>query len=160
MTSRAGTPSKVYLALRVPASPERAFEAFTQEIGSWWQPDALYPLTRQGDGRLSFEPGPGGRLITTSADGEVFEIGRVSVWEPGRRLVFSWRQESYPAGQETEVEVHFEPVGRETRVSLEHRAWDLIPRRSAARHGFPEAVTLEHVARWWRASLEHLRGSI
>ena len=147
------SPSKVYLALRVPASPERAFEVFTAEIGAWWQPDDLFRITSRGDGQLRFEPGAGGRLVATFEDGEVFEIGRVSVWDPGRRLVFSWRQQSFPAGRETEVEVRFEPAGDETRVSLEHRAWDRVPRRSAARHGFPDAVTLEHVARWWRRSL-------
>jgi hypothetical protein len=143
----------------VPASPERAFEVFTQEIGSWWQPDDLFRITDRGDGRLRFEPGPGGRLLASFEDGGEFEIGRVSVWEPGRRLMFSWRQESFPPGQETEVEVRFEPVEGQTRVSLEHRAWDRIPRGSAARHGFPERVTLEHVARWWRVSLQRMKAA-
>lgn len=149
-------PSWVYLALRVPASPDVAFEVFTQEIGQWWQPGMLFPITDRGDGRLSFEAGVGGRLLSTLPDGEVFEIGRISVWEPGRRLVFSWRQQSFTPGQETEVEVRFEAVDGETRVSLEHRGWDRLPRRSAARHGFPEWATLEQVARWWRASLQKL----
>ena len=30
--------SKVYVALRVKASPERAFQAFVDEIGLWWRP--------------------------------------------------------------------------------------------------------------------------
>ena len=153
-------PSRVCLALRVPASPERAFEAFTQEIGTWWQPGLLFPITAQGDGVLRFEPGPGGRLLSTLPGGTEFQIGRVSVWEPGRRLVFSWRQQSFAPGQETEVEVRFEAVDGQTRVSLEHRAWDRIPRRSAARHGFPESTTLQHVARWWRTSLQQLRETV
>jgi uncharacterized protein YndB with AHSA1/START domain len=149
--------SKVFLALRVPADPARAFEAFTQEIASWWRPDRLFQITPQGDGELRFEPGPDGRLVTRLGNGTTFEIGRILVWEPGRRLVFGWRQASFSPEQSTEVEVRFEPAGEETRVSIEHRAWDAIPQRHVARHGFPEPVTLQKVADWWRTSLRALR---
>jgi uncharacterized protein YndB with AHSA1/START domain len=152
--------SRVFVALRVPADPARAFEAFTREIASWWQPDGLFRITPDGDGELAFEPGVGGRLVTRLPDGEIFEIGRVSVWEPGQRLVFAWRQASFSPGQSTEVEVLFEPVGGETRVSIEHRAWDTIPQRHAARHGFPEHTTLQRVADWWRTSLGTLRARL
>ena len=153
--------SKVFIALRVPADPVRTFEVFTQEIALWWQPSGLFRVGATGDGRLAFEPGVGGRLYTTFDDGSTFEIGRVSVWEPGRRLVFAWRQASFSAEQSTEVEVLFEAVAApaqvETRVSIEHRAWDTLPQRHAARHGFPEHVTLQKAADWWRGSLEGLR---
>jgi uncharacterized protein YndB with AHSA1/START domain len=149
--------SQVYVALRVPANPLRAFEAFTEEIAVWWQPSSLFQLTPSGDGRLAFEPGVDGRLLTTLANGEEFEIGRILIWEPGRRLIFTWRPASFTPEQSTEVEVRFEGVGDETRISIEHRAWDTIPQRHAARHGFPEHVTLQHVADWWRASLTMLK---
>ena len=152
--------SKVFLAIRVPADPATAVEAVTQDIAAWWQPDPLFQITPQGDGALHFEPGPRGRLVTRLANGETFEIGRILVWEPGRRLVFVWRQASFTAGQSTEVEVRFEPVGHETRVSVEHRAWDTIPRAHAARHGFPEHVTLQRAADWWRVSLGALRARL
>jgi hypothetical protein len=51
-------------------------------------------------------------------------------------------------------------VGDETRVSIEHRAWDTIPQNHVARHGFPEAVTLQKAADWWRASLARLGTSL
>jgi len=149
--------SKVYLALRVAADPWRTFEVFTREIGAWWRPNRLFPVTANGDGMLAFEPGVGGRLTTTLANGTVFEIGRISVWEPGKRLVFGWRQSSFAAHECTEVEVRFEAAGTETRISIEHRAWDTIPQHHAARHGFPESATLERVADWWRGSLGALK---
>lgn len=149
--------SKVYLAIRVPADPARAFEVFTTEIAAWWRPDGLFRISPRGDGRLAFEPGAGGRLYTSFDDGTEFEIGRISVWEPGSRLVFAWRQANFTPGQSTEVEVRFEAVGDETRVSIEHRAWDSIPQQHAARHGFPEAATLARAADWWRASLAAFR---
>ena len=152
--------SKVLVSLRVPADPLRAFEAFTKEIALWWQPSSLFQITPRGDGKLAFEPGVGGRLFTTLGNGREFEIGRISVWEPGRRLVFQWRQATFRTDQSTEVEVQFEPVDAETRISIEHRAWDAIPQEHVARHGFPEQETLRHVARWWRASLASLSGML
>jgi uncharacterized protein YndB with AHSA1/START domain len=152
--------SSVMVALRVPVEPARAFEAFTREIASWWQPNRLFQITPHGDGELAFEPGAGGRLVTRLGNGEIFEIGRISVWEPGKRLVFAWRQASFSPDQATEVEVLFEPVGEETRVSIAHKAWDTIPQGHVARHGFPEQVTLQRVADGWRASLGMLRSRL
>jgi hypothetical protein len=149
--------SRVYVALRVPANPLRAFAAFTGEIAVWWQPSGLFQLTPNGDGQLAFEPGVNGRLFTTLPSGEEFEVGRISVWQPGECLVFTWRAASFTAEQSTQVEVRFEAVGDETRISIEHRAWDSIPQQHAARHGFPEPVTLQRAADWWRASLKNLQ---
>jgi Activator of Hsp90 ATPase homolog 1-like protein len=152
--------SKVLVALRVPVDPLLAFEVFTREIGSWWQSNGLFAVTAEGDGTLAFEPRAGGLLWTTLANGAQFEIGRIAAWEPGARLVFSWRQASFAPEQATEVEVRFEGVGEETRISVEHRAWDTIPQHHVARHGFPERSTLQHVANWWRVSLNALKTEI
>ena len=144
--------SKVYVAMRVRATPERAFRAFVEDIGVWWRPSTLFQTTPR-PGVLSFEPGTGGRLVETRAGGKVFEIGRISAWEPPRRLVFSWRQANFPLNLHTEVEVGFEAVGDETRVSIEHRGFDQVPGESAARHGFPDAVLLLRLAEFWRGQL-------
>ena len=145
--------SKVYVALRVKAPPERAFAAFVGEIGAWWRPNGLFQTTPRAPGVLAFEPGEGGRLTETLANGKVFEIGRITAWEPPTRLVFSWRQANFPPDLHTEVEVRFEPVGEETRVSVEHRGFDRVPAGSAARHGFPDQALLMRLAEWWRKLL-------
>ena len=145
--------SKVYVVLRVKAPPERAFAAFVGEIGAWWRPNGLFQTTPRAPGVLAFEPGEGGRLTETLANGKVFEIGRITAWEPPTRLVFSWRQANFPPDLHTEVEVRFEPVGEETRVSVEHRGFDRVPAGSAARHGFPDQALLMRLAEWWRKLL-------
>lgn len=149
--------SKVFVALRVMASPERAFAAFVDEIGAWWRPNLLFQTTPRAPGRLAFEPGEGGRLVETLENGKVFEIGRILAWEPPARLVFSWRQASFPPDLATEVEVRFEAVGDETRVSVEHRGFDRVPADSAARHGFPDQALHVRLAEWWRDLLQGLR---
>ena len=143
--------SKVYVALRVKATPERAFAAFVEEIGAWWRPSPLFRTTPR-PGRLSFEPGVGGRLIETREGGKAFEIGKITAWEPPAKLVFSWRQANFPLDLHTEVEVGFEAVGEETRVSVEHRGFDQVP-AGAARHGFPDEVLLMRLADYWRSQL-------
>ncbi|MGQ3018711.1 SRPBCC family protein [Phenylobacterium sp.] len=148
--------SKVYVALRVRASPERAFQAFVDEIGQWWRPSPLFQTTPRAPGRLAFEAGEGGRLTETLANGKVFEIGRIVTWAPPHRLVFSWRQATFPPDLHTEVEARFEPVGQETRVSIEHRGFTRVPAESAARHGFPDQALQMRLAEWWRSQLASL----
>ena len=142
--------SKVYVALRVKATPERAFAVFTEEIGVWWRPHGLFQTTPRAPGLLAFADG---RLTETLANGKVFEIGKVLAWEPPERLVFSWRQANFPPELHTEVEIRFEAVGEETRVSVEHRGFHQVPAESAARHGFPDQALLTRLAEYWQAQL-------
>lgn len=146
----------VLVALRVKATPERTFDAFTLEIARWWRPDLLFPITPKGDGTLAFEGGEGGRLVTRLPSGKIFEIGKVTAWEPGNRLAFDWRQVSFPRNLKTRVEVTFEAAGDETRVTVRHYGWTALPREQAARHGFPDLITQQRVADWWRGSLAAL----
>lgn len=148
--------SRVLVAVRVKATPARAFAAFTQEIGDWWRPHGLFELTRKRSGVLSFEPGPSGRLIETYDDGAVFVIGEVRVWDPPHRLVVTWRQASFSPDQSTELHVRFEEAGAQTRVTVEHFGWDTIPRAHAARHGFPLATFQLRFAEWWQLMLREL----
>lgn len=149
--------SAVIVSLRVPASPANAFDIFTAEIGAWWRPSALFEITPRGDGTLRFEDRE--RLVTKLPNGKTFEIGRVHVWLRGERLAFSWRQASFHPDQVTEVDVRFEKVGEETRVTVEHRGWDAIPQDHAARHGFPLRAIQMRLAEHWRAALVELRAA-
>lgn len=153
--------SKVLVALRVRATPGRTFDVFTREIGLWWRPNALFRFTPRDPGVLAFEPpgpdGQGGRLIETLANGKVFEIGAVRVWAPGERLVFGWRQATFAPDQATEVEVRFEAVGEETRVTVEHSGWDSVPAEHVARHGFSNPLFLRRHGEWWRVLLSSMQ---
>ena len=149
--------SKVLVSLRVPASPERAFEAFTRDITLWWRPNGLFRFTPRSPGVIAFETGEGGRLTETLANGKVFEIGRIRAWEPPHRLVFGWRQATFAPDQDTEVEIRFEAVDDQTRVTVEHTGWDSVPQAHAARHRFPATVFLTRHGEWWQTLLEAYR---
>ena len=152
--------SRVLLATRVKATPARAFAAFTEEIAQWWRPNGLFQFTRGRSGVLSFEPGANGRLIETYGDGTVFVVGDVRIWDPPRRLVVTWRHQSFAPDQSTELHVRFEDVGAETRVTVEHFGWDTIPARHAVRHGFPLATFQLRFAEWWQVLLQSLRDRV
>lgn len=148
--------SSVLVALRIGAPPQRVFHAFTQEIGAWWRPDSLFAFTPRAPGALAFEPGVGGRFTETLDNGHVFEIGRIVAWEPPTHFAFTWRQAAFAPGQQTQVDVRFEPVGDGTRVTVEHRGWESVPQEHVARHGFPDAIFLQRHGEWWRTLLTAL----
>jgi uncharacterized protein YndB with AHSA1/START domain len=148
----------VLVALRIAAPPERVFQAFTAEIGQWWRPNELFRSSRSPAGVLAMEPGPGGRLTETHADGEVIEIGRIVVWEPPARLEFSWAPTSLAAEHETQVRVGFETAEGGSRVVVEHLGWDEVPQDHAARHGFPLMAFQQRLAEWWQVLLDSLAG--
>jgi uncharacterized protein YndB with AHSA1/START domain len=148
--------SQVLVSLRVKTSPARAFQIFTHDIGIWWAPNTLFRFTPRSPGELAFDR-EGGRFIETLPDGTVFEIGRIRIWRPGERLVFGWRQSTFGPRQDTEVEITFEAVGTDTRVTVIHRGWDSIPPEHAARHCFPDAIFLRRHGEWWQLLLGRLR---
>ncbi|MDQ8732639.1 SRPBCC domain-containing protein [Bradyrhizobium sp. LHD-71] len=149
--------SRVIVSLRVAAAPLRAFEVFTQDIGRWWQPNELFHFTPRSPGRIALEPGEGGRFTETLANGKVFEIGRVTEWQPGVRLALTWRQATFAPDQSTHVEVLFEPVGDETRITVTHTGWDSVPQDHVARHSFPDGLFLRRHAEWWQQLLAAFR---
>src|ERR1041384_5217285 len=104
------------VVVEVGGDPATAFEVFTEETSAWWHRDrALFGAA----GTLKFEGGAGGRILL---DGQR-EVGRVEVWEPGPRLVFSYGPPGGAEADRTEVEVRFEAAEFGTRVVLRHRGW-------------------------------------
>ena len=145
--------SRVVVALRVAATPRRAFDGFTRDIALWWRPNALFRFTPRSPGVLSFEPGEGGRLVETLPNGKVFEIGKITTWAPPFHLAFGWRQATFAPDQMTHVDIRFEAVGEETRVTVEHTGWDSVPAAHVARHGFPATLFARRQAEWWQSLL-------
>jgi hypothetical protein len=155
--------SRVIVSIRVPCSPVQAFEVFTEEIGEWWSHNDLLKLTPRSPGKLSFEPPSNatpGRLVEQLPNGKTFEIGPIRVWSPGEKLVVGWRQATFGPDHATEVEIRFEPVGNDTRVTVEHRGWETVPQEHVARHTLPLPIFYQWQGNQWRAGLDQLRNII
>jgi uncharacterized protein YndB with AHSA1/START domain len=147
----------VRVTTTVAVDPATAFAVFTDEIDLWWRRGPRYRFRAGQAGRLVFEPGAGGRLVERDEAGGEYEVGRVRVWEPSRRLVFGWRGIDFAPGEETEVEVRFERVAAGTRVTLEHRGWDALRADHPARHGLAGTALASRVGLWWGDQLNALR---
>jgi uncharacterized protein YndB with AHSA1/START domain len=141
----------------VDVDPGTAFRIFTDDVDLWWRRGPLYRPEVEGNGKMRFEPGPGGRLLEAYETGKVFEIGRILAWEPGSRLLFDWRARNFEPGETTVVEVRFEKSGEGTRVTLEHRGWDSIPASHPFRRGWTGEAFASMVGLRWADQLVSLR---
>jgi hypothetical protein len=123
-------PALVRVSIDVDVDPATAFSVFTDEIDAWYRRGRHTFYDPDRAVAIRFEPRVGGRLLEVydAATGDGREMGRVTVWEPGRRLVFVDRRD-------TEVDVGFEPVSAETtRVTLEHRGLERLADTDAEKH--------------------------
>lgn len=128
-TPRGGTEAipPVRKSIVVPWSVDRAFHRFTAEIADWW-PLSTHSVGADKANTVTFEGRVGGRLFETLQDGTEAEWGRVTAWEPPRRVAFTW----HPGRTEEtrqEVEVTFRSDGAGTRVELVHTGWERIPEK-------------------------------
>ncbi|HTJ44077.1 MAG TPA: SRPBCC domain-containing protein [Kofleriaceae bacterium] len=122
-----------------------AFAVFTSEIDLWWRREARF----RAGGAMRFDDQ---RLVEIVGE-RVIELGRVTAWEPPRRLVVAWLGTSKVAGAETEVEVRFDPEGAATRVTIEHRGWDRVPALHPGRHGLGTGIAFDSLIGGWWADL-------
>jgi uncharacterized protein YndB with AHSA1/START domain len=107
----------------VAASPERAFQVFTEAMSTWW-PLRTHHIGKADAESVVIEPFAGGRWFERGIDGSECDWGRVRTWDPPRRLVLSWEITSdwrHDPSIQTEVDVRFSAEGASTRVDLEHR---------------------------------------
>lgn len=117
--------------LTVPVSTDQAFDFFTAKLTNWWPPE--YTWSQDVLETIAIEPGVNGRCFERGPFNFECDWGRVLVWEPPRRLVFTWQispgREPVPdPSKASEVEVRFEAESASsTQVIFEHRRF--------ARHG-------------------------
>ncbi|WP_395022451.1 SRPBCC family protein [Dongia sp.] len=143
------TIAPVRKSILVRASQARAFEVFTAGLDRWW-PKSHYVGPTQVTKDI-LEPRVGGRWYEIGEDGAETTVGHVLVWEPPRRLVFSWEingdWKSDPSAG-SEVEVRFIAESDEsTRVELEHRLFERMgvegtKMRNAVDNGWPGIIEL------------------
>jgi hypothetical protein len=145
------TADAVTASVEVGIDPVTAFEIFTDEIDRWWRPGPINWYDSYRAVGIRFEPGVGGRWLEVYDDeaGDALEIGRITVWEPGKRLVLLYRDGGH-ALDGTEVEVRFEPVEGGTRVTLEHRGWERISPDVAIRSRFNKRSGWTSILSWYQ----------
>jgi len=103
---------------------ESAFELFFGRMGEWWPLDTR-SVNLANASTCFVEPSVGGRIVEKARDGQEAMWGTILVWDPPRRAVFTWHP-GVPDIVATEVEATFTPLGKQTRVDVEHRHWERL----------------------------------
>ena len=109
---------------------DQAFQVFTGSINSWWPHE--FHIGQADVDEVLLEPSVGGRWFERGVDGTECDWGRVRVWEPPHRLVFTWQingswQFDPDPDHASEIDVRFTANGpAETIVEVEHRYFERL----------------------------------
>lgn len=147
----------------VAVAPVDAFAVFTEEIDLWWRTGPQYRIAGRNRGRLYFEPRLDGRLFETFAGkhkDHTIAVGRVSEWDPPRKLALIWRGVNFKPHEQTLVEVGFDPQGDGTLVTVRHSGWSALPDDHPARHGHVGVDFSRWIGQWWSGLMTALREHI
>ena len=131
--------------------PQVAFELFTQETDLWWGKGPRFRPLSHPLGHMVFEGKGGGRLLEVVEDDvePPFVLGRVEVWDPPSRLVFSMGGRDFGEADWPIVEIFFEAIAEGTRISLEHRGFAALGAAHPVRHGLKEEAFLDVMGVFW-----------
>ena len=116
-------------SVRVQVPVETAFSVFVEQMEAWWPP--THHIGKTPFEAIFVEPRVGGRWYERDAAGKHCDWGTVLVWEPPRRVAFSWHlgpghdQPDWvfdpDMSKASEVHIRFTPEGPDaTLIELEH----------------------------------------
>jgi uncharacterized protein YndB with AHSA1/START domain len=121
----------IHLSFEVDCPAADAFTIWTAYTSRWWP--ITHSVSTQAGLEVIFEPHIGGRIFERTPGGEEHDWGEITAWEPPHRLAYLWHLRADRADA-TDVEIIFvaEDPGR-TRVEIDHRGWERLGARAAAR---------------------------
>jgi uncharacterized protein YndB with AHSA1/START domain len=96
----------------VRSDPERAFDLFTNQMGTWWPVESYSRAVSEFEhedvkvAQLVFQARMGGSILERLTDGRILPWAEVIAWQPPHRVLLFWRPYSRPEPP-TEVEVTF-----------------------------------------------------
>jgi hypothetical protein len=118
----------------VDGSSALAFATYVERISEWWLP--THTADPETLTTINIEPFVGGRIYAVHQTLGEPMWGRITVWEPGRRLAHTFtlaQDERFPS----EVVVDFGPAGNGTStLRLSHGGWN--PQNVAFRQKFDD----------------------
>ena len=156
------TGDRVSASVFVEASPDIAFEVFTDQIDRWWRHGLKFRDGARGLSVLHLEPKLGGRLFETIATPgsdatHVVQTGTVTEWNPPHALQIEWRGGNFAPHEKTTVSVAFEPRRDGTQVTLVHAGWASLPPDHPVRHGQSVQRFIAGMGMWWSDLMTSLR---
>jgi len=115
------------MTFEVACPVEHAFEVWTAKTSRWWP--LSHTVTAAPGLEVVVEGRLGGRIFERTRAGLEVDWGEITVWEPPRRLGYTWHIRADRADA-TAVEITFVDQGNATtRVDIEHRGWERLGAR-------------------------------
>jgi uncharacterized protein YndB with AHSA1/START domain len=123
------TTEAVTHSVLVPLDQDAAFELFADRFTEWWPKDSHH-IADSAAADAFLEPREGGRWYERSEDGRECEWGHVKEIDRPNRILLAWQltpewRFDPDRSKATEVEVTFNPEANGTRVTLEHRGFEV-----------------------------------
>ena len=151
------TTDAVTLSVLVPLSPNAAFELFADRFSDWWPTDSHH-ISDVPTADAILEPRPGGRWYERAENGSECDWGYVREVDRPERILLAWHltpewKFDPDPEQATEVEVLFNAEDDGTRVTLEHRGFEV---HGEAGPGMRESVASDG---GWSSLLEKYRAA-
>ncbi|MEM6636577.1 MAG: SRPBCC domain-containing protein [Pseudomonadota bacterium] len=123
--------------VRVPGSPDRAFEIFTRKIADWWPVEEFSVSAGQSGVPITvvFEVSTGGRVYEVMPDGTESTWAEVLECQTGEGFVLNWHP-GRDASEGTRVSVAFAASDAgTTEVTLVHDGWQTLGDQAEKVHG-------------------------
>jgi uncharacterized protein YndB with AHSA1/START domain len=114
----------IVLSLELPVTPDEAFEAFAPSFAGWW-PAATHSLGRVVATACSLSCKVGGAIEERTEDGPWHRWGTVEIYDPGRRIRFTWHPGREPESAQW-VDVRFDRTAGGARATLTHGGWEAL----------------------------------
>lgn len=138
------TTEAVTHSVLVPLDQDAAFELFADRFTEWWPKDSHH-IADSAAADAFLEPREGGRWYERSEEGSECEWGHVKEIDRPNRILLAWQltpewRFDPDESRATEVEVTFNSEANGTRVTLEHRGFEV---HGEAGVGMRESVSSE-----------------
>jgi hypothetical protein len=115
------TTDPIHVDLELECSPGRAFEVYVDDIARWWDP--MYTADAATFDGVLIKPGVGGAVVESHRDGRCIVWGRVTVWQPGRRLAYT-SVLAQTAEHPSEITLAFAATADGCAVAFDHGGWN------------------------------------
>jgi uncharacterized protein YndB with AHSA1/START domain len=139
----------IVIEFELNTSADHAFAMWTERCTLWWP--RSHTMSHADGFEVVFEPRVGGRVFERGIEGEEFEWGEVTEWNPPHSLSYLWHI-FLERDKATEVSVTFTPVDGGILVRLENNGFEIFGHGARERKG--------RVADAWTGIVQQYRDSI
>jgi uncharacterized protein YndB with AHSA1/START domain len=122
--------SPVVKRIVVRCGADAAFRYFTSDFEKWWPGHTHSVIAMSSRGAkhprsCTLDPRRGGLIVEHGAEDERYVWGTITVWDPPRKLQFTWHPGHEPRLAQT-IEVTFAATKGGTEVVLTHSGWERL----------------------------------